>query len=192
MLARKGVVSISSHTAALLLALITLLTVSLVAVSARLIQHRSSGDSQDSHAAIAQLRADIEKTNESRVVTQPSRIALDPNAGSSAPGTYPQLGYLRPLQGSATTPSGILPLYGRPSLSRRGRGFYYTIIHGSGIKVPVHTKGRSGASGRDCMEDVGCDELLTGDEVTAPDASDAAGLPRDTTWNVVVYKYNRF
>lgn len=107
----------------------------------------------------------------------PSRIAIDPNAGHSAPGTYPQLGYLKSTDGTE-----VLPLYGRPSIVRRGRWFFYTIPpSSSGIKVPLHTV----TSKRDCMEDVGCEELYTGDLVTIPDATGA------TTWSVVVYKYNR-
>lgn len=113
----------------------------------------------------------------------PNRIAIDPNAGMSAPGTYPQLGYLKPSDGSA-----VLPLYGRPSI-RRGRGFYYTILPGSGIKVPLMTGAGtgSGAAQRDCMEDVGCEQLYSGDHVTIPDTSQSVGVQ----WEVVVYKYNR-
>lgn len=113
----------------------------------------------------------------------PLRIAIDQNAASSAPGTYPQLGYLKPISGSNV--SGILPIYGRPSVARNGRVFYYTIISNSGIKVPLHS------TTRDCMEDVGCEELSSGDSVTVPDAASAAGLPQETQWAVVIYKYNR-
>lgn len=116
----------------------------------------------------------------------PIRVGIDPNAATIAPGMYPQLGYLKPAAGSVAT--GILPVYGRPSIARNNRAFYYTIVPGSSIKVPL----RSTESGqRDCMEDVGCEELSTGDLVTVPDAADAVGVPQDTQWLVVIYKYNR-
>lgn len=104
----------------------------------------------------------------------PARIAIDPNAGYSAPVTYPQVGYMK--EGAH-----VLPVYGRPSFTRSGRGFYYTIIPTSGIKVPLFS------SNRDCMEDIGCEDLYTSDQVTVPDS----GLGRDRQWKVVIYKYNR-
>lgn len=107
-------------------------------------------------------------------VQTPARIAIDPNAGYSAPVTYPQVGYMK-------DGAHVLPVYGRPSFTRSGRGFYYTIISTSGIKVPLHSMNR------DCMDDIGCEDLFTGDEVTVPDS----GLGRDKQWKVVIYKYNR-
>lgn len=117
----------------------------------------------------------------------PIRIAVDPNAASDVPGTYPQLGYLKPASGSGS--SGVLPLYGRPSVSRNNRVFYYTIVPNSGgIKVPIHSTGNGS---RDCMDDVGCEELSTGDVVNVPDAADASGAPQGAQWTVVIYKFNR-
>lgn len=110
----------------------------------------------------------------------PARIAIDQNAGNSAPGTYPQLGYLKPSSSASQASLSPLPLYGRHSLSRVGRAYYYTIIPGSGIKVPLHS------SNRDCMEEVGCEELYTGDNVTVPDSD------QSVVWSVVMYKYNRY
>lgn len=109
-------------------------------------------------------------------VHTPSRIAIDANAGCSEPETYPQLGYLKDT--NATAGAAVLPVYGRSSI-RNGRGYYYTIVPGSGIKVPLHTMKRN------CMEEVGCEELLMGDQVTIPDMDASA------TWSVVMYKYNR-
>lgn len=116
----------------------------------------------------------------------PVRIAIDPNAASVAPGIYPQLGYLKPASGSGST--CILPIYGRQSLARNNRVFYYTIIPNSGIKVPLHS---TSSGKRDCMDDVGCEEMSSGDLVTVPDAAAATGMPEDTLWTVVIYKYNR-
>lgn len=107
----------------------------------------------------------------------PSRIAIDPNAGYSAPGTYPQVGYLK--SNSQGINNSVLPVYGRSCTSRVGRAYYYTIVPGSGIKVPLNSYGR------DCMEEVGCEELYTGDIVMVPD------VEQGVQWNVVIYKYNR-
>lgn len=161
--------------------LITLLSVCLAVLVTRQLVLRGVNTPRSASASVCD---DCESVKAQVVVAQPARIAIDQNAGASAPGTYPQLGYLRPAEGSTS----VLPIYGRPSMSRNGRAFYYTIIQDSGIKVPLHTPG---GTGRDCMEDVGCEALLSGDTVTVPDASDASGLPRGTTWTVVLYKYNR-
>lgn len=91
------------------------------------------------------------------------RIAIDPNASGSGPGTYPQVGYLVPGGVRAEAGHQLLPLYGRESMTRRGRWYYYVIAAG-GIKVPVVR------AGRDCMTEIGCDELYDGDVVSAPDA----------------------
>ena len=79
---------------------------------------------------------------------------------------------------SAEQPRTPLPLYGRPSVARRQRWYYYTIIAG-GIKVLVR------AGRRDCMEELGCDELYDGDTVDVPDAPPGA-------YTVRMYRYNRF
>lgn len=165
--------SLPGPTVVLLLLLVTLLSVCIAIMVAR--NMSKCKDCKDCKKCEDCEVCDNVKTQV--VVAQPARIAIDQNAGFSAPGTYPQLGYLRPAQGSAP----VLPVYGRPSVSRNGRGFYYTIIPGSGIKVPLHTPG---GTGRDCMEDVGCEALMSGDTVTVPDAE-------GSTWTVVLYKYNR-
>lgn len=143
------------------------------------------------HDTIASLRNELSRQNDlnMQVVvgdsTKPTRITIDPNDGQRNPGTYPQLGYLK---SSSEQPNVVLPLYGMKSTTRRGRGFYYTIVPGTVIKVPVHTT--DGVS-RDCMDGVGCDELVGGDQVTVPDAMNASRTSQDSRWTVVVYKYNR-
>lgn len=93
------------------------------------------------------------------------RVAMDANA-SPDPETYGQVGYLTP---------GPLPLYGQASTARRGRWYYYTIVPtaggGGSIKVPIR------AGSRDCMAEVGCDELADGDVVSVPDAAGTDLLP---------------
>lgn len=93
------------------------------------------------------------------------RVAVDANA-SPDPETYGQVGYLTP---------GPLPLYGQASSARRGRWFYYTIVPTAGgagaIKVPIR------AGSRDCMQEVGCEELADGDVVSVPDAAGTDLLP---------------
>ena len=82
---------------------------------------------------------------------EPQRVIIDSNSGT-APATFRQVGYLTDSSGSR------LPLYGQQSGTRRDRWNYYTIVDG-GIKVPISTKNR------DCLEEVGCDELDSGDTV---------------------------
>lgn len=100
------------------------------------------------------------------------RVALDPNGRGDPPATFAQVGYLRPAAAAPApdgAPPGVLPLYGEPSASRRGRWSYYTLAPGHGVKVAVRDP-----RGRDCMDELGCDELHSGDRVTAPDAAGGA------------------
>lgn len=99
------------------------------------------------------------------------RVALDPNGRGDPPATFGQVGYLRPAGGGAgqeedSRRPAVLPLYGEPSAVRRGRWSYYTLAPGPGVKVPVRD-----ARGRDCMDELGCEELHSGDRVSAPDAA---------------------
>ena len=96
------------------------------------------------------------------------RVAIDPNLTSTAPETYRQVGFL------TRADSAPLPLYGQASLARRYRHFYYTLLPGTGIKVSVFVRQR------DCMEDVGCEELNDGDEVLVPETQGGA-------WAVKLY-----
>jgi hypothetical protein len=115
------------------------------------------------------------------------RIAMDPNAGGSPPTTFPQVGYLRGAEGGNEQQPLLLPLYGTPSQTRRGRWNYYTIPSTAGagaatIKVPVMDE-----KGRDCMDEVGCDELFGGDRATAPHAA-AGAANADGAVRVEIYK----
>lgn len=176
---RKGTVALSHRSIALIIALFVVLTASLVVTTVVIAQKRPM---HLSYAApiVAPI---VAPTNATSCTPAPARIAIDPNAGYSAPVTYPQVGYMKHADGSA--PEVVLPVYGRASFTRSGRGFYYTIIPVSGIKVPLHSI--SSSLSRDCMDGIGCEDMYTGDEVTVPDA----GLGRDARWKVVIYKYNR-
>lgn len=93
----------------------------------------------------------------------PSVVALDANANGAPPGTYPQVGYLKEKDGAGLT----WPLYGRAAHVRRGRWNYYTIAPaaaGGGVKLPVHFEGR------DCMDEVACQEIGDGEHAEVPDA----------------------
>lgn len=81
----------------------------------------------------------------------------------SRPVTFGQVGYLviaadvSGVPGAQGLQSSLIPLYGRQSPTRRHRWHYYALL--SNIKVPV-TVGK-----RDCMDDMGCEELSDGDTV---------------------------
>ena len=99
-----------------------------------------------------------------------SVVAIDSNA-IGPPGVLPQVGYIR----GSEEEQALLPLYGAPSEVRRHRWHYYTIAPAAGgqsIKVPVVN------TGRDCMEEVGCDELADGDRVQVPDRQQGTGEVR--------------
>lgn len=89
------------------------------------------------------------------------RVAADPNLIATTPETYTQVGYLTREGGQP------LPLYGQASRVRRYRHYYYTILPGTGIKVSVWSRRR------DCMDDIGCDELSDGDEVVVPETTES-------------------
>ena len=144
----------------------------------------------DNDEEISVLRTEINRLKDTLVHTQQTcapiivnqqqpqpfvRVALDRNAGE--PSTYPQMGYLH-------TPSSdvLLPIYGRPSYSRRSRYYYYTIVPKSDIKIPVFSTGNTT---RDCMEELGCDELFDGDLV---EVNEVPGGP----WTFKKYRYDRF
>lgn len=79
-------------------------------------------------------------------------IPLSRTGEYSSPVTFKQLGYIIIAESGQ-----LLPLYGRESQTRRYRWNYYTLV--DGIKVAV-TNGL-----RDCMEELGCEELFDGDAV---------------------------
>jgi hypothetical protein len=55
------------------------------------------------------------------------------------------------------------PLYGRPAPRNPSRWQYYLRTDDVDVRVRVNVKGRSS------MEDTGCEELQTGDVVSAPE-----------------------
>jgi hypothetical protein len=79
--------------------------------------------------------------------------------------------------GIIKTGGQILPLYGRQTVYRSDRYNYYTRTDSyNPVQLPVRY------SRRDCMDDIGCDELLGGETVTI------SGL--GTEGHVEVYKYD--
>lgn len=70
---------------------------------------------------------------------------------------YQQVGYLQ--QGRLR-----YPLYGKPSLTNRGRFRYYT-VDWNGIVLPITYKDR------DCTLDLGCEELYDKDVIEVPGVS---------------------
>jgi hypothetical protein len=82
------------------------------------------------------------------------RGPLDPIATRGEPERYQQMGVIVAGDGKA------LPLYGRRTAPRSDRFQYYTRTDTyNPVALPVmHKK-------RDCQDGVGCDELMSGDEV---------------------------
>lgn len=82
------------------------------------------------------------------------------------PDQYQQIGVLTAPGGSETSASPsrtILPLFGRKLVTNRDRWNYYTRTDGiNPVQVPVQYKRRS------CDDDLGCDEIMTGENVSVP------------------------
>ena len=82
------------------------------------------------------------------------------------PDSYQQVGVLTAPGGTANsgTPTRtILPLFGRANDSARNKWNYYTRTDGMNpVQVPLQFKRRN------CDDDVGCDEILDGDNVGVP------------------------
>lgn len=93
--------------------------------------------------------------------------ANDYIGATSAPVTFKQVGFVELADGYMT------PLYGKQSATRRHRWYYYALY--DGIKMPVTV------NKRDCMEDVGCDELMDGDTVTLGKRSGTVSMYRTGT-----------
>jgi hypothetical protein len=77
--------------------------------------------------------------------------------------SYQQVGILKGL-------SGMLPLFGRPSLNSSSKWEYYTM--NDGLKLPVSLGGKA------CNSDTGCNEMLSGNG----DAVDVLGLGNLTSF----------
>jgi len=82
------------------------------------------------------------------------------------PDTYQQIGVLTAPGGtnmSASPNRTILPLFGRKLTTNRDRWNYYTRTDGMNpVQVPLQFKRRN------CDDDNGCDEIITGDSVGVP------------------------
>jgi len=79
--------------------------------------------------------------------------------------------------GIIKTGDQILPLYGRQTAYRSDRYNYYTRTDSyNPVQLPINYQRR------DCMDDIGCDELLGGESIRV------SGLEK--TGNVEVYKYD--
>ena len=82
------------------------------------------------------------------------------------PDTYQQIGVLTAPGGtdmSATPNRTVLPLFGRKLTTNRDRWNYYTRTDGMNpVQVPLQFKRRN------CDDDNGCDEIITGDSVGVP------------------------
>lgn len=84
----------------------------------------------------------------------PVRGALDPIPTRGEPERYQQMGVIVGSDGKA------LPLYGRRTAPRSDRFQYYTRTDTyNPVALPITYKKR------DCQDGVGCDEIMSGDEV---------------------------
>lgn len=82
------------------------------------------------------------------------------------PDTYQQIGVLTAPGGtnmSASPNRTVIPLFGRKLTTNRDRWNYYTRTDGMNpVQVPLEFKRRN------CDDDTGCDEIITGDSVGVP------------------------
>ena len=155
------------------IAIVFLLILALAAIIVAA-QYASAADAMRSqmHAYMATRPPDSVRTTEA---AGPIRIVVDRNNNSDTPpATFGQIGYLVASDDDGGR-GARLPLYGQPSRTRRGRWHYYT-IDGAGIKLPITS------SGRDCMDEVGCDEIFDGDMVSVD------VYKQGPTWTVRLYK----
>jgi hypothetical protein len=87
------------------------------------------------------------------------------------PETYQSMGIIKTETGQ------MLPLYGRRTTSRSDRFQYYTRTDSANpIPLPIQYKRR------DCQDDVGCDELFSGETVKIAGTGDSGA--------VTIYRYD--
>lgn len=89
------------------------------------------------------------------------------------PGRFQQMGILTSDEGE------MLPLYGRESRTHRDRYHYYTTTSGDQI-FPLNIT----VDGRDCSEDVGCQELYGNENVNV--------MGTDNGYSVNMYRTENF
>ena len=81
--------------------------------------------------------------------------------------------------GLLTSDSETLPLYGKESQTRRNQWHYYTTTPGDQVySLPVNN------NGRDCTEDIGCQELYGNEELTV--------MGRDPVYQAKIYRTEQF
>ena len=89
------------------------------------------------------------------------------------PGRFQQMGILTDDEGE------MLPLYGRESRTHRDRYHYYTTTSGDQI-FPLNIT----VDGRDCSEDIGCQELYGNENVNV--------MGTDNNYSVNMYRTENF
>lgn len=98
--------------------------------------------------------------------TQTQSIPLAPTF--MLPINVPTQGYVADFQsiGTLTSANGdIMPLMGKPLIPGRSKWNYFTLADNyAQVKMPVVN------GGKNCMEEYGCDELSSGDSVSASGA----------------------
>ena len=88
-------------------------------------------------------------------VLRPSIYNLPTVATRGIPEAYQQMGLIR------TDENTVLPLYGRPTASRSDRFQYYSRTDTyNPVQIPLRY------NNRDCVDDIGCNELFDGDTVS--------------------------
>lgn len=121
----------------------------------------------------SQLQSQAQVPSQSQLVSiEKTPVVVHVNTDQNyftPPVVFGQVGYLSQDGGA------MLPLYGEPSQTRRGRYYYYTIVNGIKLSV-VYNK-------RDCMEDVACEEVYDGEQVKVQSMGDAI-------WTVKIYSNN--
>jgi hypothetical protein len=87
------------------------------------------------------------------------------------PESYQSMGLLKTADGQ------LLPLFGRRVASRSDRFNYYTRTDTNNpVPLPIHYKRR------DCQDDVGCDELMSGEEIKI--------VPTGQTAQATLYRFD--
>lgn len=117
-------------------------------------------------------------------VEVPVPVVIEPTVAPTQP-EYRQPPYkqYRPRSfqqvGLLTSESETLPLYGKESETRRNQWHYYTTTPGEQIySLPVSS------NGRDCTEDIGCQELYGNEELTV--------MGRDPVYQAKIYRTEQF
>jgi hypothetical protein len=107
---------------------------------------------------------------EYEIPTPLSRIPIGIST-QGLPETYQSMGIIKTSSGQ------MLPLYGRRTVAKSDRFQYYTRSDTANpIPLPIQYKRR------DCQDDIGCDELFSGESVKV--------LPTNEEGNVTIYRFS--